>query len=153
MSIKTFDKFWLIFHLICVDCQQEDNCHFSLGDLFNIEGDLIPSEVDQINFSHKPVKVLKNSYLLTLKSCLVVSKSEEFRMGPFLLKNNKVNIRNLLPKDGEIFQTSGEIVLRKDKGFDILCFAINFDFPYSADSFHYLRKDSEMPVLTFHANV
>lgn len=117
-----------------------------MGDLFNNEGDLIPSEVDQINFSHKLVKVLKNSYLLTLKSCLVVSKSKEFRMGLFLLKNNNVNIRNLLPNDGEI-------VLRKDKSFDILCFAINFDFPYSTDSFHYLRKDSEMPVLTFHANV
>ena len=53
MSIKKFNAFRLIFYLISVDCQQEENFHFSLEDLFYIEGDLILSEVDQINFSHR----------------------------------------------------------------------------------------------------
>ena len=50
MPIKKSNEFRLIFHLIWVDCQQEEKFHFLLGDLFNIEGDLILSEVDQIIF-------------------------------------------------------------------------------------------------------
>ena len=63
-----------------------------------------------------------------------MNKSEELTMGSFLLKKNKVKIKNLLPKDSEIFQTSGEIILRKVTHFDILCFDLNFDgyFPAQA---------------------
>ena len=43
---KKFNEFRLIFYLIYVGCQQEENFHFSFGDLFNIEGDLILFEVD-----------------------------------------------------------------------------------------------------------
>ena len=55
-------------------------------------------------------------------------------MGSFLLKKNKLKIKNLLPKDSEIFQASGEIIRRKVTHFDILCFDINFDgcFPAQA---------------------
>ena len=52
MSINKFNEFKLIVHLICIDCKNQENFHFCVGDLFNIEGDLILSEVDQINFSH-----------------------------------------------------------------------------------------------------
>ena len=48
-----------------------------------------------------------------------MNKSEELTMGSFLLQKSKVKIKNLLPKD-EIFQTRGEIILRKDTDFDIL---------------------------------
>ena len=70
---------------------------------------------------------MKTLYLLTLKSYLAVKKSEKFTMGSFLLKKNKLKIKTLLPKDSEIFQTSVELILRKDKDFDILCFDINID--------------------------
>ena len=56
-----------------------------------------------------------------------MKKSEKFTMGSFLLKKNKVKIKTLLPKDSEIFQTSVEIILRKNTDFDILCFDINID--------------------------
>ena len=52
MSIKKFNEFWLILHLISLDCQREENSRFSLEDLFNAKGDLILSAADQINFSH-----------------------------------------------------------------------------------------------------
>ena len=35
---------------------------------------------------------------------------------------------NMLPKNHEIASTSGEITLRNDEDFDILCFEINMDF-------------------------
>ena len=48
-------------------------------------------------------------------------------MGSSSSEKNKVKIKNLLPEDNEISQTSGKIVLRKDTDFDVLCFDINFD--------------------------
>ena len=47
-------------------------------------------------------------------------------MGCILSKEN-VKINNMLPKNHEIDSTSGEITLRKDEDFDILCFEINCD--------------------------
>ena len=44
-----------------------------------------------------------------------------------VLSKEKVKINNMLPKNHEITSTSGEITLRKDKSFDILCFEINCD--------------------------
>ena len=83
---KKINEFRLIFHLICVDCQQEENFHFSLGDLFNIEGNLILSEADQINFSHRTCQGCKNFIFIDFKKYLVVNKSEKFTMTSFLLK-------------------------------------------------------------------
>ena len=57
-----------------------------------------------------------------------MSKSEEFTMGSFLSKNNTVKIKNLLPKDSEIFQMSvWWKYFQKNTDFDILCFDVNFD--------------------------
>ena len=75
MYIKTFNEFWLIFHLICVDYQQEGNFHFSLGGLFNIEGDLILSEVDQ-KFSHRTCQGYKNFIFIDFKKLF---SSEQIR--------------------------------------------------------------------------
>ena len=43
------------------------------------------------------------------------------------LSKDKIKINNMLPKTHEIASTSGEITLRKDEDFDILCFEINCD--------------------------
>ena len=50
-------------------------------------------------------------------------------MGSFLSKKNQVTIKNLLPKGKEFshLNTCGEITLKKDVDFDVLCFDINFD--------------------------
>ena len=40
-------------------------------------------------------------------------------MGSFLSKKNKVNIKNVFPRDRDIFQASGEIILRKDTDFSV----------------------------------
>lgn len=53
MSIEKFNKFRLVFHLICIACLHEENFHFLLGELFSIDGDLILSELDQINLLHR----------------------------------------------------------------------------------------------------
>ena len=47
-------------------------------------------------------------------------------MGCAVLKS-KVKMKNMLPKNYEISSASGEITLKKDEAFDILCFEINFD--------------------------
>ena len=47
-------------------------------------------------------------------------------MGCVQLKKNK-QIKNILPKNHEISSVSGEIILKKDENFDMLCFDINFD--------------------------
>ena len=46
-------------------------------------------------------------------------------MGCVQSKRN-VQIKNMLPKNHETSSESGEIILKKDEGFDILCFDINF---------------------------
>ena len=38
----------------------------------------------------------------------------------------KVLVKNILPKDHEISSASGEIILKKDEDFDMLCLDINF---------------------------
>ena len=47
-------------------------------------------------------------------------------MGCVFLKE-KIKINNILPKNHEIASKSGEITLRKDEDFDILCFEINYN--------------------------
>ena len=44
-----------------------------------------------------------------------------------VLSKEKIKIKNILPKNHEIASNSGEITLRKDEDFDILCFTINCD--------------------------
>ena len=43
------------------------------------------------------------------------------------LSKEKIKINNMLPKNHGIGSTSGEITLRKDEDFDILCFEIKCD--------------------------
>lgn len=38
-----------------------------------------------------------------------------------------MQIKNILPKNHEISAVHGEIILRKDEDFDVLCFDISFD--------------------------
>ena len=47
-------------------------------------------------------------------------------MGCAQSKKN-VQIKNMFPKNNEISSVSGEITLKKDEDFDILCFEINCD--------------------------
>ena len=58
------------------------------------------------------------------KNIIYLNTFENFTMG-FVLSKQNVNVKNMLPKIPET--VSGEITLKKDKGFDILCFDINFD--------------------------
>ena len=44
-----------------------------------------------------------------------------------VLSKEKIKIKNLLPKTHEISSTPGEITLKKDEDFDILCFEVIFD--------------------------
>ena len=47
-------------------------------------------------------------------------------MGSAKSKKN-LQIKNMLPKNQEISSVSGEVILKKDENFDILCFDINFN--------------------------
>ena len=49
-----------------------------LGDLFNIEGDLILSEVDQINLSHKTWKNCKNFIYIDFKKLFRAEQIRKF---------------------------------------------------------------------------
>lgn len=74
MSIGKFKNFRLFFCLICIDCSHEENCYFLLGDLFNIEGNLILSEMEQINLSHKKYQNCKNFIYINLPKLFTVSQ-------------------------------------------------------------------------------
>lgn len=82
--------------LICVDCQEEENFHFLLGDFFNIEGDLILSEVDQIIFYYRTCQGFKNVIFLDFKKLF---SSEQIRSIYNGILSVKVKIKNFLPKD------------------------------------------------------
>lgn len=51
-----------------------------------------------------------------------------FDMGSMYQKREKVKMKNLLPRGVEFshLNTRGEITLKRDRDFDILCFEINF---------------------------
>ena len=51
-------------------------------------------------------------------------------MGSAVAKRKRVQIKNFLPKEDDMPKASGEIVLRKHKDFNILCFDINIDSFY-----------------------
>ena len=42
MSAEKFKNFRVFFHMICADCSHKEKFHFLLGNLFNMEGDIIP---------------------------------------------------------------------------------------------------------------
>lgn len=74
MSIEKFNNFRLFYHLIGTDCQHEENFDFLLGHLFNIEGDLILSEVDQINLSHRTCQNWKNFIYIDFEKLFTVEQ-------------------------------------------------------------------------------
>ena len=74
MSIEKFKNFHLFFRLICVDCGLRENSHLLLGDLFNSEGDIILSQVDQIHFSNKSCENCKNFIFIGFKKLFTVEQ-------------------------------------------------------------------------------
>lgn len=52
-------------------------------------------------------------------------------MGCVQSKKEGVILKNNLPKENEISKVAGEIVLKKDSDFNILCFDVNFDGYYT----------------------
>ena len=86
------------------------------GNCFNIEGDLILSNIKQVNSFYKTCLGCEMLYFFILKNYSTVKKLEEFVMGSFLSKKNWVKIKNLLLKGKEFshLNTCGEIILRKD---------------------------------------
>ena len=74
MSLEKFNNFRLFFHLICADCQHEENFHFLLVGLLKIEGDLILSEVDQINLSHRSCQNCKSFIYIDFRKLFSVEK-------------------------------------------------------------------------------
>ena len=48
------------------------------------------------------------------------------------MKRNRLRIKNVLPINEEISKTSGEIVVRKDKDFDIIYFDLKIDIFFPA---------------------
>ena len=69
-------------------------------------------------------------------------------MGSFQSNKNQVKIKNLLPKRKEFFyfNTSGEITLKKDVDFDILCFEINLEGHYLMLMCFWPQNHSTAPV-------
>ena len=67
MSIKKFSKFRLIFHIICLKCSHEDKFSIFGENSFNIERDLILSEIEQINLSYKTYTGCENLMFFDFK--------------------------------------------------------------------------------------
>ena len=60
-----------------------------------------------------------------------------------------VQIKNMLPKNNEISSSEfGEIILKKDEEFDILCFDVNFDGFLSTRTCFWLINPSSAAVMT-----
>ena len=53
MSKKNINELRLTFHVICVDCGMRKNFNLFGGNCFNIEGDLILSNIKQVNSFYK----------------------------------------------------------------------------------------------------
>ena len=113
MPIKKFSKFRLIFHIICLKCSHEDKFSILGGNSFNIERDLILSEIEQINLSYKTYTGCENWMFFDFKKLFNSEQVRKFIMGSFLSKKNQVKIKNLLPKGKEFshLNTCGEITL------------------------------------------
>ena len=74
VSLKKFKNFRLFFHLICTNFQHEEYFHLLLGDLYNIEGDLVLSEVVQINLSHRSCQKCTNFIYVDFKKLFTVEQ-------------------------------------------------------------------------------
>ena len=60
-----------------------------------------------------------------------------------------VQIKNMLPKNNEISSSEfGEIILKKDEEFDILCFDVNFDGFLSTRTCFWLINPPSAAVMT-----
>lgn len=74
VSLKKFKNFRLFFHLICTNFQHGEHFHLLLGDLYNIEGDLVLSEVVQINLSHRSCQKCTNFIYVDFKKLFTVEQ-------------------------------------------------------------------------------
>ena len=74
MSEEKFNNFRLLFCLICTDCEHEEDLHLLLGDLLNIEGNLILSDVAFINLSHRTCSGCKNFIYLDFRKLVSVEQ-------------------------------------------------------------------------------
>ena len=66
--------------------------------------------------------------MIILIYCLLVA-IVVFKMGSIHSRREKVKIKNNLPQGSEFchLNTRGEIILRRDQGFNVLCFEIKFE--------------------------
>ena len=127
MCVENFNNFRLLFCLICTDCEHVEDFHLLLGDLFNIECDLILFDVDLINLSHKTCQSCKNFIYLDLRKLFRAEQIRRLYDGICRVKKRKLKIKNVIPKDKDTPRAFGKILLRKDPEFDVLCFDINID--------------------------
>ena len=74
MSEEKFNNFRLLFCLICTDCEHEEDLHLLLGDLLNIEGNLILSDVAFINLSYRTCSGCKNFIYLDFRKLVSVEQ-------------------------------------------------------------------------------
>ena len=74
MSAENFNNFRLLFHLICTDCEHVEDFHLLLGDLINIEGNLVLSDVDLIDLSHRTCQGCKNVLCLDFRKLFSVEQ-------------------------------------------------------------------------------
>ena len=51
--MNKFKEFKLFFDIICFGCQHKETVDFLVADLFDIEGDLILSDVEHINLANR----------------------------------------------------------------------------------------------------
>ena len=72
MFIEKFKNFCLFFTKFVLIIITKRNFIFLLRDLFNIEGDLFQSEVDQINMSHRTCQNCKNFIYIDFKKLFTV---------------------------------------------------------------------------------
>ena len=89
MSMEKFNEFRLIFDLICIDCLHEKEFHCLLGELFNIEGDLILSKLDQINLSHRACKGSRNFKFIDFKKLFSAEQVRRIYVGILSVEKEK----------------------------------------------------------------
>ena len=130
MFLEKFNNFRFIVYFIYTDFQQEENFHFVLGDLFNIDSDLILSEVDQTNLSLRNCQNCKNFIIVDIRKLFSVEQTRRLWNEICLGKKEKA---------------SGDIMLRKGTDFDILYFDINIDRFYPAPVRLWLQNHPAAP--------
>ena len=90
-KMNKFKKFKLIFDIICFDCRHKVTINFLAGDLFKIEGDLILSDAEYINFRNRNCQNCQACIFIDFKKIFLPRRIRELYHGLCIIEKEEQN--------------------------------------------------------------